>query len=142
MDYESLHWGASKTRSVTVRVPAATQKRIGKVAKISYVTRKGEQSTVWEHTFEKQPWLCVAERSRPHRAADFPLLQIGLVVDIHLAPGSGPNGANPPVILGGGASVSTDASGRLLVLTSPNTLQFQFADWGSELAVNDHGIVL
>lgn len=131
MDYTSLHWGSEPTRTITTQVPAAGAV-IGKVAAISYVTRKDEP-TVYEHKFEKMPPLCRALSQR-HRADRHRLFQIGMIVDLKLEDGR--------VLVGGGCSVSTDETGRFLVITSPHCPQFQFGAWGDEIAVTDHGIVL
>lgn len=135
MDYTSLHWGSGPTKQITTKVPAAGRKVVGKVEAISYVTKK-DQATVYEHKFEVQPPLCEADRSSPHEADEHHLFQIGLVVDIKLTSGV--------CLVGGGCSVSTDADGRFLVLTSPASSGpfYQFGHWGDEVAVTDHGIVL
>jgi hypothetical protein len=133
MDYTSLHWGSEPTRTINTKVPAAGSKVVGKVEAISYVTRKDE-ATVYEHKFKKMPPLCEANHSKAHEADSKRLFQIGLIVDLKLA--------NGVCLVGGGASVSTDATGRYLVITSPNGPLYQFGNWGDEVAVTDHGIVL
>jgi hypothetical protein len=135
MDYTSLHWGSGPSKTITVKVPAASGKEVGKVEAISYVTKK-DQATVYEHKFDTQPPLCETKRGQAHEADTLKLFQIGLVVDIKLT--------NGVCLVGGGCSVSTDADGRFLVLTSPapGGPLYQFGNWGDDLAVTDHGIVL
>ncbi len=135
MDYTSLHWGSGPTKQITVKVPAAGSKVVGKVEAISYVTKK-DQATVYEHKFEVQPPLCEVKRGTNHASDTQRLFQIGLVVDIKLA--------NGVCLVGGGCSVSTDAEGKYLVLTSPAAggPLYQFGHWGDDVAVTDHGIVL